>query len=250
MKELYSLLSFANREQRANLSKLINAGFGDSPQSLCDHLKFLRAGAIGQVCADPSWKQIVTDVADHIRIDWQATLEGRSWRELPTQDIENAVVKALFSDLMAHLSPQQQRQVVLQMKGSTQNTQLDALLSTGGVMAAARMSGFGVYIMASTVLGGLTHAVGMTLPFSSYLGMSQAIALVLGPVGWVALAGGMLHSHQSHWEKLTRAVAYVAVIRASQEPSCQLFIKGDWDQAIAFTINGRSPTVRANSMSR
>ena len=41
--------------------------------------------------------------------------------------------------------------------------------------------------MASTVLGGLTSALGITLPFAVYMGMSQMIALAIGPVGWLAL---------------------------------------------------------------
>ncbi|MGB3495934.1 MAG: hypothetical protein WBA57_24610 [Elainellaceae cyanobacterium] len=218
MKEFYKLVKSATPEQRANLSKLTEAGFGDAPDSLCNHIKFLRGGAIGQIFFDKSWKQVVTDVADHIHIDWSDTLKGRRWKKLPTSDIENAVVKKLFKRMMRELSPEQQEQVVMQMKDKTGNHELEALLATGGVMALAKGSGFGVYLMASTVLGGITNAVGITLPFAVYMGMSQAIAFVVGPVGWVALAGGILHSmNQPDWEKLTRAVVYVALIRADQE---------------------------------
>lgn len=238
MKEFYQLVKSASREQRANLSKLTEAGFGDSPKALRDHIKFLRAGAIGQMFYDESWKQVVTDVADHIGIDWSATLNGRRWKKLPTEDIENAVVKKLFQRMIRDLSPEQQAQIVAQMKGHTGNPELEALLATGGVMAVARMSGFGVYLMASTVLGGITQAIGITLPFAVYMGMSQAIALVIGPVGWVALAGGILHSiNQPNWEKLTRAVVYVSMIRASQKESCGSWMDGDWEQEIADHLN-------------
>ncbi len=63
-------------------------------------------------------------------------------------------------------------------------------------MAAAKASGFEGYLIASTVLGGLTSALGIILPFAGYMGMSQMIALAVGPVGWLALFGGlafMLH---------------------------------------------------------
>jgi uncharacterized protein YaaW (UPF0174 family) len=81
-------------------------------------------------------------------------------------------------------------------------------------MVAARMSGFGVYLMASTVLGGLTSALGLTLPFAVYMGMSQAIALVLGPVGWAALAGGVVWTlNQPNWDRLAFGVVYVSVMR-------------------------------------
>lgn len=81
-------------------------------------------------------------------------------------------------------------------------------------MAAAKASGFGVYLMASTVLGGLTSALGITLPFAVYMGMSQMIALAIGPIGWLALLGGLAFSlNQPNWQRLTLAVVYVAVIR-------------------------------------
>ena len=81
-------------------------------------------------------------------------------------------------------------------------------------MAAAKASGFGVYLMASTVLGGLTSALGITLPFAAYMGMSQMIALAIGPVGWLTLFGGLAFTlNQPNWQRLTLAVVCVSVIR-------------------------------------
>jgi len=237
MEEFYKIVKRASSKQRANLSKLTEAGFGDSPRALRDHIKFLRSGAIGQIFYDKSWKQVVTDVADHVHIDWNDAKQGRPWRKIPTADIENAVVKKLFKRMIRKLSPEQQEQIVMQMRGKTDNRELEALLATGGVMAVAKGSGFGVYLMASTVLGGITNAVGITLPFAVYMGMSQAIAFVIGPVGWVALAGGILHSiNQPNWEKLTRAVVYVALIRASSD-GVELPPSGGWESAIKDNLN-------------
>lgn len=81
-------------------------------------------------------------------------------------------------------------------------------------MSLAKMSGFGVYLMASTVLGGLTGALGITLPFAIYIGMSQTIALILGPVGWATLAGSFVFAlNQPNWNRLTLAVVYISTIR-------------------------------------
>jgi hypothetical protein len=38
------------------------------------------------------------------------------------------------------------------------------------------------------VLGGLTSALGITLPFSVYIGMSQMTAVASGPVSGLALS--------------------------------------------------------------
>ncbi|MBW4467655.1 MAG: hypothetical protein KME07_19690 [Pegethrix bostrychoides GSE-TBD4-15B] len=51
-------------------------------------------------------------------------------------------------------------------------------------------------------------------PFAIYMGMSQTIALILGPVGWAALAGDILFIlNQPNWNRLTLAVVYVSMVR-------------------------------------
>lgn len=176
--------------------------------------RYLRAGSIGQLFWDASWKQVVTDVADHIGIDWLALLKGRRWKHLSTDEIETAVVAKVFQDMFDQLPPEQQEQVVWEMERKSDDPSLEGLLLTGGAMAATKASGFGVYLMASTVLGGLTSTLGITLPFAVYMGMSQMIALALGPVGWLALFGGVAFmANQPNWQRLTLAVICISMIR-------------------------------------
>jgi hypothetical protein len=52
-------------------------------------------------------------------------------------------------------------------------------------LMAAQLSGFGVYLLASTALGALTGAVGIAFPFAAYAAVSSAIAVAIGPVGWI-----------------------------------------------------------------
>lgn len=153
-------------------------------------------------------------MADHVGVDWLALLDGRRWKQLETYEIENAVVAKVFQDMFNQLPPDQQEKLLLEVQRSSDDPSLEGLLLTGGAMAAAKASGFGVYLMASTVLGGLTSALGITLPFAVYMGMSQMIALAIGPIGWLALLGGLAFSlNQPNWQRLTLAVVYVAVIR-------------------------------------
>jgi uncharacterized protein YaaW (UPF0174 family) len=218
MREFYDIVQAATDEQRQVLGEVIGSGFGSQPSTLCDHIKYLRAGALGQLFWQSSWKQMVTDVADYAGIDWLALLAGRQWQELPTQEIEAAVVAKLFHDMFDQLSPEQQHKVVMEMQRDSDDPRIGALLLGGGAIAAAKMSGFGVYLMASTVLGGLTNALGLTLPFAVYMGMSQAIALVLGPVGWAALVGGVVWTlNQPNWERLALGVVYVSLLRNAKE---------------------------------
>lgn len=216
MQEFHKIVSLATEEQRQNMAELTNSAFGNSPETLCNHIRYLRAGSIGQLSWNNSWKQVVTDVADHIGIDWLSTLKGRSWHNLETQEIETAVVAKLFQNMLEQLSPEQQQQIVMEMRREADDPHLEGLLLGGGAMTVARMSGFGVYLLASTVLGSLTNALGITLPFAVYMGMSQTIAFVLGPVGWVALAGSILFTlNQPNWNRLSLAVVYVSMLRHS-----------------------------------
>ncbi len=212
--EFRKIVKRATYEQRHNLGELTGSGFGSDPDTLCNHIRYLRAGSIGQLFWDESWKQVVTDVADHMGINWLALLNGRRWKHLKTDEIETAIVAKVFQDMFDRLTPEQREQVVLEIKHSSDDPNFTGLLLTGGAMAVAKASGFGVYLMASTVLGGLTSTLGITLPFAAYMGMSQVIALAIGPVGWLALFGGLAFTlNQPNWQRLTLGVVYVSVIR-------------------------------------
>ncbi len=216
MQEFYRIIECATSEQRQNLAQLTGSAFGDSPETLCNHIRYLRAGSIGQLFWNNSWKQVVTDVADHIGIDWSETLNGRSWHNLETQEIETAVVAKLFQDMLGQLSSEQRQQIVMEMTRDADDPNIANLLVSGSAMAAAKASGFGVYLLASTVLGSLTNALGITLPFAVYMGMSQTIAFILGPVGWAALAGGILFTlNQPNWNRLVLAVVNISMLRHS-----------------------------------
>jgi hypothetical protein len=108
MQEFHAIVSTATEEQRQNLAEMTNSGFGSSPDTLRDHIRYLRSGSIGQIFHTASWKQVVTDVADQVGIDWVDVLNGRTWDELPTQDIESAVVVKQFQNVLEQLGDSQE----------------------------------------------------------------------------------------------------------------------------------------------
>jgi hypothetical protein len=78
----------------------------DSYDTLCNHIRYLRAGIIGQIFWDESWKQVVTDVADHVGIDWLALLDGRRWKQLETHGrLSGKLTLAGSSKMVAHNQP-------------------------------------------------------------------------------------------------------------------------------------------------
>ena len=89
----------------------------------------------------------------------------------------------------------------------------------GGFLAAltaSQASGFGVYLAASTVIGGITQVLGVALPFAFYTTMSTVIAVAIGPLGWTAL--GLAAAHKTgapNLRKLMLAVLFVAAKRAA-----------------------------------
>jgi hypothetical protein len=91
LSELEELLQRAPRDSRNKLGRIIEAPFGNGAGLLCDHLTFLRSGAVGQVFDRRDYKQLVTDVADRVKIDWNTCLAGRSWKNLKAREIENAI---------------------------------------------------------------------------------------------------------------------------------------------------------------
>ena len=94
--------------------------------------------------------------------------------------------------MLEQLSPEQRQKLVMEMQRHRDDPKLESFLLSGKVTTVAEISSFGAYLLASTVLGSLTNVLGITLPFAVYTGMSQMIALILEPVGWTTLAGGIL----------------------------------------------------------
>jgi len=74
--------------------------------------------------------------------------------------------------------------------------------------------------MASTVVGALTATVGLKLPFLAYMVMSKAISLAIGPIGWLGLGVGALHTvTKPNYDRLVAAIACVQIIRQRLDPS-------------------------------
>ena len=59
---------------------------------------------------------MVTDVADHVGVDWLAFLNGRRWEQLEAYEIENTVVAKVFQDMFDQLPPDQREKVILEMQ--------------------------------------------------------------------------------------------------------------------------------------
>ncbi len=186
LKEFRKLMKAASHKERKILAELIGSGFGSSPDTLCNHICYLRAGSLGQLNWDESWKQVVTDVADYIGLDWKRSFNGRRWKHLKTREIESAVVAQLFT-----LSPTNLKDI-------------------------GKMSHLGSTLLAQTVLIGIAEALGVKLP-SAVVGETAWAITASSPQPWADTLGAVISPlHQPNWNKLTLAVLYVSMLRSGR----------------------------------
>ena len=93
--------------------------------------------------------------------------------------------------------------------------------TTLAALGTAQASGFGVYLGATTALGFLSHAFGVTLPFAVYAGMSSTIAFLIGPVGFLAAGAWLGWSLTGpEWPRITRGLLHIIAMRAKHEYEC------------------------------
>jgi hypothetical protein len=93
-------------------------------------------------------------------------------------------------------------------------------VTTLAALSAAQASGFGVYMGATTALGLASHALGVTLPFAVYTGMTSTIAFLIGPIGFLATVGWLAHVFTSpEWARIVRGLLHIVAMRAKYEYS-------------------------------
>jgi hypothetical protein len=97
--ELKILLGKTSNDNRNKLGQIVEAPFGNSAGLLCDHLIYLRNGAVGQLFDGRDYKQLVTDIADRVGIDWNALIGSSSWSQLSSRQIEGAIASHVDSTI-------------------------------------------------------------------------------------------------------------------------------------------------------
>lgn len=227
------------KQDLANLWALLG-GEEDEPtiRMIEEKLKWLyhsrtRAGAESTI--RNLWSRLVTKVSDttstqitgediremprYDRLLTQAAKHIKAYEGEPTlEECETYLAHAVIIAALQRMSPSQR------MKFFTVNISIDEIVKSAGIKSAdlkgpvttfvalgtAQASGFGVYLASTTALGFLTHAIGITLPFVVYTGLTSTIAFVIGPVGWLS-AGiwGVWKLTQPKWKSIISALLYI-----------------------------------------
>lgn len=217
MKQLRVLLAHSSPEHRQALSKLLDCP-GDSPAALAEGFQRHGLDLFGRFRRPrnlaPSYSEIVCKLAEKLKV--------RTASSITLKDLEVAIAKSVFKSGWRKLGKDQRRTLEETLE-RTANAfdKTGAITQAGSVFAAltaAQLSGFGVYLMASTSLAFVSGAVELTLPFVVYSTVSSAIAVIIGPAGW--LGAGVLAvwklTRPSH-KRLISAVAFMTMLRAERE---------------------------------
>jgi len=126
-------------------------------------------------------------------------------------DYERYIPQAVIVAALAKMNPPQRDRFFTEEFNATpmwdaagiKSREIGGLRTAASVLALANASGYAVYAGATTALGFATHAVGITLPYAAYTGLSATIAQLIGPPGWLALATyGFFKVTGTDWNKL------------------------------------------------
>lgn len=160
----------------------------------------------------PSYAELVEGLALKLDIDCDAG-------DLPY--LEKAVIYTVITESLQRMTTRQRIDffekgidVSAVLGDGVVDAGLSGPLTTVSALGIANAAGAGLYSAAATALGMVTHAVGVTLPFAVYSGLSSTIGFLLGPAGWLA-AGGWLAWRLTgpDWKILTQVVVYLITER-------------------------------------
>jgi uncharacterized protein YaaW (UPF0174 family) len=155
------------------------------------------------------YRQIVVDVA--------AQLGASAPAGAHVAEIEAKLLEKLWSDVLSRLTEKEREELLAKVEAVASNYGPSAKKEMAGFvgLAAAQMSGFGVYLLGSTLLGAVNSALGLGLGFGAFTGLSSLISVAIGPIGWAAMGLFAIRKlGAANYKKLLPVVILIAVERA------------------------------------
>lgn len=133
-------------------------------------------------------------------------------------ELEVFITEAVIAQSIQNMSPADRHKFFTQTidigeivsTAKIENANYRGPLTTLAAIQIAGIGGFSTYLSATTALGFVTSSIGVTLPFSAYIGLTSTISVITGPVGWASVAlwiGWKLTSPD--WKKLIPVLIYL-----------------------------------------
>lgn len=215
MNDLKSLLDRASLEDRKALADILKAS-NPTADAIVNRLWEASQDAaiyiFNEIFDDqPSYYKIVKKAAKKLKI--------KCGKYESASEMEVKIAQKVMAAILEKMTPEQKQEMEQQLrKTASQFDKGGELLGSTSIFLAltgAQLSGFGIYLLASTTLGTLTGILGVTLPFVAYTTMSSTIAVIIGPVGWIG--AGLFTVWQltgPNYKRIIPAIIYICALRA------------------------------------
>lgn len=220
MEELQKLLKQAGEEKRKPIVKILDTVYAPTaaPADIIKGMKWLSRNIVEDFWRDvfgsqETYRDILVMVCKHLEITVKPSMKP--------QDIEAKISQQLMQTVWNKMTEAQRLAFDAEMKKMAEkNGKGKEWAATGGmaaVLAASNLAGFSAYLVATSSLAALTGSLGIVLPFAAYTGLTTALSVVLGPVGWLG-AGlfALIGLTGANYQKLIPAILYISVLRNEQ----------------------------------
>ena len=132
------------------------------------------------------------------------------------KDLERKITVSILKSVVEKMSTDEsvkfEEEIIKQAKKDK-----GVLIETGGAIAtltAANLSGFGVYLLATSTLSAISGIIGVTFSFAIYTAMSSIISVVIGPAGWLSTGAFVLwKTTKVNYKRLIPAIIYIGWLR-------------------------------------
>lgn len=178
MKYIETLLTEMTIEQKAPIVKILGLKNNDN-KSIIEKLSKVLLPVGGFLQRPLNYNQYIEKIAS-------ANNENINF-SLGIAKAEKELYLKLFQQEFEKLTDEEKENIYKELeKAGLDKNQIKSLSGISAI-GVAQLSGFGIYLLASSTLGAITSILGFTLPFAFYTGMSSAISFVIGPVGFLVM---------------------------------------------------------------
>jgi len=215
---LSDLLAMANEQEQASLGRFTGKSFKTSEQfELVMRRKATHEGSL-------LWKRLRGTEKEHALADYSDMLDlaGESLKlerqSMQDSTYEAEIIRVAFSKALESMDEADRKLLEHRMAKYAEEHlgegAWDIGLATSGLVVA-NVGGFTTYVLASSLLSGVSSTLGLGLGFGAFTGMSSALSVIIGPAGWAALGVWSVHRMAASDKKATLlSVLVIGAIRA------------------------------------
>lgn len=185
-------------------------GSDQDARDIQKHALWLSTNALSYLFRDE------TKLSYHELVVWvskQADIPPTKINAAPTFKLERELLKLLFAQLWDRMNAQQRNNLLAKLDPNGEIKDKAAIVALSGAGALAALSatvafaGFAFYTAMSIAIASVAGAVGVTLPFATYIGASSLVGILSGPIGWaimgIATLGGIALAGRANVRKTT-----------------------------------------------